>query len=155
MIRISSYVIAGCLLLALSQTAFGQQTKMGSTLAPDKYDQWGDIRVEDEIVRLDKIANQLKEWRLSIVYLVIHAGQKACNGEAKARGIRAQNHLLKREIEPERIVWIDAGWRKQLAVEVWIWPPQLGRPKISTNNTLKRNQVTIERNCKIKYRGPA
>jgi hypothetical protein len=141
------------LFLTISQPVFGQATKT-TPLAPDKYDAWGDIRLEDETARLDKIANQLKEWRLSIVYLVIHAGQKACNGEAKARGIRAKNYLLKRQIEPERIVWIDGGWKKQLTVDVWIWPPQLGQPKVPTTDTLKRSEVTIEKNCKVKYRGP-
>lgn len=153
MSKITSNVIVAFLFVALSQPAFSQVTKPPQPLAPDKYDQWGDVRFEDEIARLDKIANQLKEWRLSIVYLVIYAGQRACSGEAKARGIRAQNHLLKRQIEPERIVWIDGGWKKQLSVEAWIWPPQFGRPKISTDDTLKRDQVTIEKNCKIKYRG--
>jgi hypothetical protein len=41
---------------------------------------------------------------LSIIYLFIHAGQTACVGEAKARGIRARNYLVQQGLSPERIV---------------------------------------------------
>ena len=146
-------ILSTLICLAIFQAVSAQQASTNNPLAPDKYDTWGDIQFSDEIVHLDKIANQLKEWRLSIVYLVIYAGERACKGEAKARGIRATDYLLKREIEPERIVWIDAGWKKNLLVEVWIWPPQFGKPKPSLDRTLKPSAVTIEPKCKIKYRG--
>jgi hypothetical protein len=80
-------------------------------------------------------------------------GSNGLQGEAKARGTRAKNYLLKAQIEPERIVWIDGGWKKDLAVEVWIWPPELGQPSVATEGKLKPSEVTIERNCKIKHRG--
>jgi hypothetical protein len=83
-----------------------------SQLGGNKFDEWGDLSFPDEQVRVGKIATQAKEWSLSIVYLVIHAGQKACKGEARARGIRAKNYAMKLQIAPERIVWIDAGWKK-------------------------------------------
>ena len=149
-------IIGTVLYLCISQTGFSQEpstTKAPRIVAPDKFDEWGDVRLPDEIAHLDKIANQLKEWRLSIVYLVIHAGQRACKGEARARGIRAKNYLVKLQIASERIVWIDAGWKKDLAVEAWIWPPELGRPSVATDDNLKPSQVKIESNCKIKYRG--
>ena len=47
----------------------------------------------------------------------------------------------------------DAGWRKEVSVEVWIWPPELGKPKITPDFDLKRRAVKLEKNCKIKYRG--
>src|SRR6185503_7381736 len=146
-------ILSTLICLTIFQAVSAQQASTNNPLAPDRYDAWGDIQFSDEIVHLDKIANQLKEWRLSIVYLVIFAGERACKGEAKARGIRATDYLLKREIEPERIVWIDAGWKKNLLVEVWIWPPQFGKPKPSMDRTLKPSAVTIEPKCKIKSRG--
>ena len=121
-------------------------------MEPDRFDQWGDIRPNDENVHLDKLANQAKEWRLSIIYLFIHAGQTACVGEAKARGIRAKNYLVHQGILPERIVLTDVGWRKEVSVQVWIWPPQLGKPKVSSDFNLKPNAVKLEKNCKTKYR---
>ncbi|HVI70474.1 MAG TPA: hypothetical protein VM656_03185 [Pyrinomonadaceae bacterium] len=143
-----------CILLSLCmvQAISAQESRTGSILAPDKYDEWGDVPFATESARLDKIARQLKEWPLSVVYLAIHAGQTACKGEAEARGIRAKDYLTQAGIEPERIVWIDAGWQKKVVVQVWIWPPQLGRPKPETGENLKSGAVRIERGCKIKHR---
>ena len=142
------------LCLCIWQTGLSQETPKAPTIMrPDKFDQWGDVPFSEEMTHLDKIAKQLKEWRLSVVHLVIYAGQRACKGEAKARGIRAKNHLLKAQIEPERIVWIDGGWKKGLAVEAWIWPPELGQPSVENEGKLKPSEITIERNCKIKHRG--
>lgn len=140
------------LLLCVVQTINAQESRTGAILAPDKYDEWGDVPFTAENARLDKIARQLKEWPLSMVFLAIHAGQTACKGEAEARGVRAKDYLTKTGIEPERIVWIDAGWQKRVMVQVWIWPPQLGRPKLETDENLKPGEVRIERGCKIKYR---
>jgi hypothetical protein len=134
------------------QAISAQESRTGSILAPDKYDEWGDIPFATESARLDKIARQLKEWPLSVVYLAIHAGQTACKGEAEARGMRAKDYLTRAGIEPERIVWIDAGWQKRVMVRVWIWPPQLSRPKLEEDENLKPGEVRIERGCKIKYR---
>jgi hypothetical protein len=146
-------VIALVLSICVSNALQCQESKPGSIMAPDKFDQWGDIRFDDEKLHLDKIAKQAKEWSLSIIYLVIHAGQTACVGEARARGIRAKNYLVGQGIASNRIVWIDAGWTKDLTVEVWIWPPQLGKPTPSTDTNLKQDDVTLQRSCKIKYRG--
>jgi hypothetical protein len=146
-------IFALILCFYICQTGFSQEASKAPTIMrPDKFDQWGDIPFPEETAHLDKIAKQLKEWRLSIVHLVIYAGQRACKDEAKARGIRARNYLLKAQVEPERIVWIDGGWKKDLAVEVWIWPPELGKPSVATEGKLKASEVTIERNCKIKNR---
>ena len=149
--------LIGCVLLSLCivQTISAQESGPVAILAPDKYDAWGDIPFTAESARLDKIARQLKEWQLSVVYLVIHAGQTACKGEAEARGVRAKEYLTKAGIEPERVVWIDAGWQKKLMVQVWIYPPQLARPKVETAENLKPAAVRIERGCKIKYRPEA
>jgi len=121
-------------------------------VAPERFDQWGDIHLNDENARLKQLAIQAKEWSLSIIYLFIHAGQTACAGEAKARGIRAKNYLVRQGISSERIVLTDAGWRKKVSVQVWIWPPELGEPKVNSDFNLKRSAVRLEKNCKIKYR---
>jgi hypothetical protein len=121
-------------------------------MEPERFDQWGDIRLNDEKAHLEKLAIQAKEWPLSTIYFVIHAGQIACVGEAKARGIRAKNYLVRRGISSDRIVWTDGGWRKAVSVQVWIWPPELGKPKVPADVNLKPNAVKLEKNCKIKYR---
>jgi hypothetical protein len=144
--------IAFCLCMFTAVTR-AQKASIPEILKPDKYDQWGDISFNDEQTHLNKIAAQAKEWQLSMIYLVVHAGQTACVGEAKARGVRAKNYLMTREVSDERIVWIDAGWRENAIVEVWIWPLQLGKPSVVSDLNLKRSQVKLEKNCRIKYRG--
>ena len=117
-------------------------------LKPDKFAEWsGDIPFDDEKSHLDKVAAQAKEWSLSIIYIVVHAGRTACVGEAKARGIRAKDYLMSRGISLERIVWIDAGWRNHATVEVWIYPPQLGKPSFDSDLDLKRSEVKLKKNC--------
>ena len=92
---------------------------------------------------------------MSIIHIVVHAGQTACAGEAKARGIRAKNYLVEQGIDAERITLTDAGWKKEVSVQVWIWPALLGKPKVSSELNLKPRSVRLEKNCKMKYRGRA
>ena len=138
-----------CTLVAVGRA---QEPSNRTIMEPDRFDQWGDIGLNDENVHLNKLALQAKEWPLSIIYLFIHAGQTACVGEAKARSMRVKNYLVHQGVSPERIVVTDAGWRKEVNVQVWIWPPQLGKPKVSSDLNLKPGAVKLEKNCKMKYR---
>jgi hypothetical protein len=140
-------------LLCIVPSVRAQEASASVIMKPDMYDSWGDISFENEQTHLDRIATQAREWSLSIVHLVVHAGKIACVGEAKARGLRARDYLISKGIEPERVEWIDAGWRKQAGVEVWIWPLQFGKPESNVEENLKRNKIRFERNCKIKQRG--
>ena len=152
MTRLISIAFCICLLPVATQ-AQEPSSAPPVIMEPERFDQWGDLRVNDENARLDKIAIQAKEWPLSIIYLFIHAGQVACIGEAKVRGIRAKNYLVHQGISSARIVLTDAGWRKEVSVEVWIWPPQLGKPKAASDLNLKPTAVRLEKKCKVKYRG--
>jgi len=142
-----------CMLPALGVAQEPSSSQPPMIVKPDRFDAWSDLRFNEEKARLDRIGRQAKEWGLSIVYLVIHAGQTACAGEARARGIRAKNYLIASGIPNERIVWIDAGWRKNVSVEVWIWPPELGKPTPVTALNLKPSEVKLQKTCKIRYRG--
>lgn len=146
--------IAFCVCLSPA-IAKAQETSSAAPviMEPEEFDQWGDVRLGDENTRLDKIAIQAREWPLSIIHLSIHAGQTACTGEAKARGIRAKNYLVRQGVSANRIVLTDAGWRKEVSVEVWLWPPELGKPKVASDFNLKPGAVRLEKKCKIKYRG--
>src|SRR5687768_16873753 len=95
---------------------------------PVKFDEWGDIPFGDEKARLDNAAIHLyNRLPRNIIYLVIYAGQRACVGEAKARGIRAKKHLKSRGIPPAQVVWIDGGHQRKVITEVWIWPPEMDK----------------------------
>jgi hypothetical protein len=112
----------------------------------------GDIPFNDEKARLDNAAFQLKRDQRYIIYLEIYAGQRACVGEAEARGIRAKNYLIRRHgIKPEQVVWIDGGYRMQVTTTVWIWPPNMLKPSIFREFNLKPSGVKRNKNCRIKY----
>jgi hypothetical protein len=118
-----------------------------------KFDEWGDIPFSDEKARLDNAAIQLRHDQGYIIYLVISAGKTACVGEARARGIRAKNYLVReRGVKERQIVWIDGGYQDTVTTEVWIWPPNMKPPSVFREFNLKPNQVTLERNCRIKCR---
>ena len=120
---------------------------------PVKFDEWHDLVFSDEKARLDNISIVWKAHSQNIIYLVIYAGERACVSEAKARGIRAKNYLMKRNVPASNIVWIDGGWKNEVTTEVWIWPPRFETPSIFPEFNLKASEVTFEKGCKIKYRG--
>lgn len=118
---------------------------------PIRFDEWHDLVFRDEKARLDNISIVWREQSRNIIYLVIYAGKTACVGEAKARGIRAKNYLIKRKVRAGNIVWIDGGWKDEVTTEVWIWPPEVGKPP--TFPEFESSDVKLEDGCKIKYRG--
>jgi hypothetical protein len=128
---------------------------------PIKFDEWGDIRFRDEKARLDNAFISLRQQPGNIMYLIINAGERACVGEAKARGIRAKNYLVRhRGAKPDRIVWIDGGYQVSPRTTIWIWPANLGQPPIipdlgldPTQMKLDPTKMKFEKNCRIKYRG--
>ena len=120
---------------------------------PVKFDEWGDIIFSDEKARLDNAALTVqKQMPRNIIYLVIYAGQRACVAEAQARGIRAKKHVVSRGMAPAQVVWIDGGLQRKLRTEVWIWPPEIGKPSVFPEFNLKPIEVRLEKNCKIKRR---
>ncbi len=121
---------------------------------PTKFDEWHDLLFSDEKARLDNISITWREESRNIIYLVIYAGKRACVGEAKARGMRAKDYLIKRNVPASNIVWIDGGWKNDVTTEVWIWPSEVEKPLIFPRFNLKASEVRFEKGCKIKYRGP-
>jgi hypothetical protein len=98
----------------------------------------------------------MANYPTTTIYLVIFAGRIACVGEARARGERAKDYLVrKRGVKPERVVWIDGGYRETVTTEVWLWPPDIAPPCVFPDFNLKASDVTLQKNCRIKYRGSA
>jgi hypothetical protein len=120
---------------------------------PRKFDEWGDISFRDEKARLDNVALQWHKYQEANVYLVVFAGRVACVDEAKRRGMRAKNYLVrKRAIKSEHIVFIDGGFRDAVTTGVWIWPPRWGPPSVFPEFNLKPTEVKLEQGCRIKRR---
>jgi hypothetical protein len=85
-----------------------------------KFDEYGNIRFNDEKARLDNYAIQLQNEPGSTGTIIVYG---SCEGEAQQRGDRAKDYLVNtRGIEAGRITVVDGGCRSDLTVQLWIVP---------------------------------
>ena len=78
------------------------------------FDRYGPIPRQDEWARLDNYAAALDEAPLLRGVIIAYGGRRGPRGEARARGARAVNYLVRvRGIEPWRVTAIDGGRREE------------------------------------------
>ena len=100
-------------------------------IGPRKFDEYADLRFNDEKARLDNFAIQLQQEPGAQGYYVIFG---SCEGEADQRSARAVDYLVStRGIERSRITVVNGGCREQLTVELWIRPTGATEP-VPTNS---------------------
>lgn len=101
---------------------------------PTQFDEYGNIKFNDEKARLDNYAIQLQNQPGSTGVIIAYG---ACEGEAQARADRAKDYLVNtRGIEAGRITTINGGCRADLAVQLWIVPSGATAPAASTDNII-------------------
>jgi len=99
-----------------------------------KFDEYGNIRFNDEKARLDNYAIQLQNVPGSQGYIVAYG---TCAGEAQARADRAKDYLVNtRGIDAGRLTTVDGGCRSDLAVELWVVPTGATAPSAGTDNII-------------------
>ena len=109
-----------------------------------KFDEYGDIRFNDEKARLDNYAIQLQNQPGAQGYII---GYGTCSGDglcshtscivAEKRIARAKDYLVNtRGIDAGRIVTVDGGCRADVAVELWVVPTGATAPTASTDNAV-------------------
>lgn len=109
---------------------------------PTKFDEYGNIRFNDEKARLDNYAIQLQNSPGSQGYIIAYGGRRGAAGEAQARADRAKNYLVNtRGIEAGRLVTVDGGYKEELTVELWIVPTGANPPTASP--TVDASEVQI------------
>jgi len=110
-------------------------TSIKAPVAPAvKFDEYGNIRFNDEKARLDNYAIQLQNQPGSQGYIVAYG---SCAGEAEARANRAKDYLVNtRGIDASRLMTVDGGCRSDLAVELWVVPTGATPPAASTDNII-------------------
>jgi hypothetical protein len=97
---------------------------------PVKFDEYGNIRFNDEKARLDNYAIQLQNDPTSTGLILVYG---SCEGEAQSRGDRAKDYLVNtRGIEAGRITVVDGGCRSDLTVQLWIVPQGATPPASDT-----------------------
>jgi hypothetical protein len=110
-------------------------TSIRAPVAPAvKFDEYGNIRFNDEKARLDNYAIQLQNQPGSQGYIVAYG---SCAGEAEARANRAKDYLVNtRGVDASRLMTVDGGCRSDLAVELWVVPTGATPPAASTDNII-------------------
>ncbi len=101
---------------------------------PTKFDEYGNIRFNDEKARLDNYAIQLQQDPSSTATIIVYG---SCAGEAQQRGDRAKDYLVNtRGIEAGRITVVDGGCRADLTVQLWIVPQGSTPPQVDTSGAV-------------------
>jgi hypothetical protein len=101
---------------------------------PVKFDEYGNIRFNDEKARLDNYAVQLQNQPGSTGTILVYG---SCAGEAQQRGDRAKDYLVNtRGIDASRLTVVDGGCKSDLAVQLWIVPNGANAPVVDTSNII-------------------
>jgi hypothetical protein len=131
---VTATVEVGGLDPACSRTASCSTSVTAPQAPPTKFDEYGNIRFNDEKARLDNYAIQLQNQPGAQGYIIAYG---SCAGEAQARADRAKDYLVNtRGIDAGRIVTMDGGCRSDLSVELWIVPTGATPPAASTDNII-------------------
>jgi hypothetical protein len=101
---------------------------------PVKFDEYGNIRFNDEKARLDNYAIQLQNDPTATGTIIVYG---SCTGEGQQRGDRAKDYLVNtRGIEAGRITVVDGGCRSELAVQLWVVPSGSTAPAVDTSGAI-------------------
>ncbi len=99
-----------------------------------KFDEYSDLRFNDEKARLDNLAIQLQQDPGAQAYYVVFG---SCDTEGAARSQRAVDYLVNnRGVDRGRITVVDGGCRETLTVELWICPAGAGAPTATNSATV-------------------
>jgi hypothetical protein len=87
-------------------------------------DQYGTIAWENEKARLDNFAIAIQNYPKALGYIVIFDEDGGCEGEAKARAIRAKRYVVEhRGIPWNRVIWRVEGYQREIYTTLLIAPP--------------------------------
>jgi hypothetical protein len=106
------------------------------------FDEYGDLKFEDEKSRLDNFSIPLSNDPHSRGLILMSAGQKTFTGEAAYRLDRAKSYLMKvRGIDSSRIVTKDCGFNHDLTTTLRIVPDGATIPECDTFRQLPLSEV--------------
>lgn len=127
-------------------------TKVNSAL-DRALDDYGNICWEDEKARLDHFAIAVSQETDWIGYIIVYAGRRSCEGEAKARALRAKRWVVKgRGVAASKVQWKDGGYREEATTTLLIAPPEM--TNVPVVPTLEPSEVEIIQGCKGKIYNP-
>lgn len=100
------------------------KVSLGDPPVSRKVGEYGDIKLKDEWARLDKFAAELGNELTAQGFFVCYGGRRSAAGEAQRRCDRAMRYTSARFswADPTRLVTVDAGYRCEPLVELWVVP---------------------------------
>lgn len=101
-----------------------QVEKPPKVLVTEKFDEYGNIRHCDESARLDNFAITLQNEPKLKGYLLIYTGKQDLPGKIPSILAHAQGYLTnERGLAAERLTVVNAGYREQRTIELWLVAP--------------------------------
>lgn len=115
--------------------------QVGEPPKATKFDEYGNIRFNDEKARLDNFAIQLQTDPTAQGYIIAYGGRRGTRaGAAQARADRAKDYLVNtRGVDAGRIVTLDGGFREEFTVE--LYTVQQGATPPTASNTIDASEV--------------
>jgi hypothetical protein len=106
------------------------------------FDQYGDLKFEDEKARLDNFAVQIQMQPTASGYIGMYAGAETYPDEASERLNRAKTYLVDfRKTEPNRVITVDCGFSSELTVQLYIVPFGASLPACDDNQQIPLSEV--------------
>lgn len=95
-----------------------------------KFDEYTNIKRNDEKARLDNYGIELQNDPTSTAYIVVYPGRSGKGSDAQQRSNAIANYLVNsRAIDKQRIVFVVGATRNVWAVELWVCPQGAKLPK--------------------------
>src|SRR6266545_523697 len=136
--------IISCLVAALALS-----TSRAAVVATRAFDEFGDIKCEDEMARLDNFAIELQNYPTAKGLIIFYGGRRfrgrlPKRGEAAARAARLKPYLVQRRgIPANQVIVIDGGYSEDWHVELWIVPPGATMPE--PNPTVSAKEIKFRK----------
>jgi len=134
MVLTATVALSGVPLGCTGEASITTQVKLPPIGCNRPFDEYGDIKFDDEKARLDNFAVSLSNYSSSIGYILMSAGQVTFEKEADERLARAKSYLVDvREIDRNQIVTVDCGFSQDLNIRLYIAPPGAAPPPCSNS----------------------
>jgi len=124
------------------------------SLARRNFDEYGLIRWGDEQARLDNFAIQLQNEPDAIGYIFVYDGNNVCEGEARARAVRARDYVVNhRGIAWNRVMWRYDGFIGQFLIALQPAPRtvEMGDPWLGPFASVPAVQHVIDK-CDLRLK---
>ncbi len=116
-----------------------------ASLEAQKIMEFGEYNCEDEMARLDHLANELHDNPATYAYIIVYGGRRGMRrDEVRVRAARMRRYLVEnRGVSRERVEVVNGGFRQKLSVEFWLVPR--GEKPPAATPTVKPTEVRFKK----------